>query len=127
MDEKKHAFPENVIPVVSLGGKTWFLRVTHKVLERFSAISRCPLAEFDAALARYDSMVLLLWLMVAENRPDITRNQVEDWLQDLPVMEAIDLVTNAVGDAINYSFPKAKEDREPETEDAPADPTGAGI
>lgn len=100
---------EPVIPSVNLGGRVWFLKVTHRVLERFSSISKCSLQEFDAALLRYDSMVLLLWLMMVESRPDLTRGKLDEWLNALSVFDAMQKVSKAVADAVEYSFPKPAE------------------
>jgi len=127
MDDKK---TERTVPAVELGGRTWFLKITHQVLERFSSISGCGLQDFDKMLQRYDMMTLLLWLMIAENRPDITRPMVRGWLQELPVFEAMQLVTQAVGDAVAYSFPDAAEaaaEAEPEAEEADEDPINPDV
>lgn len=119
MDSSKK--PE-VIPSVSLGGQIWFLKVTHTTLERFSSIAKCNLMEFDDVLQRYDMMVLLLWLMMADGRPDVTREKVRAWLDELPVFNAMQLVAQAVGDAVAYSFPAPSEETAP-AEDEAADPT----
>lgn len=119
MDSSKK--PE-VIPSASLGGQIWFLKVTHTTLERFSSIAKCNLMDFDDVLQRYDMMVLLLWLMMAEKRPDLTRDKVRAWLDELPVFDAMQLVAQAVGDAVAYSFPTPSEDAEPAGDEA-ADPT----
>ena len=107
MDENKAT--EKMVPSVELGGRVWFLKVTHRVLERFSSISKCSLQEFDSALLRYDSMVLLLWIMMAESRPDLTRGKLDAWLNALPLLNAMQTVSKAVADAVEYSFPKPAE------------------
>lgn len=117
---------ETPVPSIELGGKTWYLKVTHTTLERFSSLSRCSLADFDTVLLRYDMMVLLLWLMMCEQRADLTRDKLREWLEALPVMRAVELVNTAVGDAVAYSFPKPEE---PETdgEEPLENPTDADI
>lgn len=124
MDGKRAA--EKTIPTIELGGRVWVLKVTHRVLERFSAITKAPLQQFDVMVQRYDMMVLLLWLMMCENRLDLTREGLNGWLNSLPVFDAMNLVSDAVARAVEYSFPR------PETEDAedadgaePENPTGA--
>lgn len=120
--------PKKVIPSVQLGGRPWFLKITHQVLERFSSISGCSLQNFDSELQRYDRMTLLLWLMIAEERPEVTRDKVRAWLQELPVGDAMQLVTQAVGDAVAYSFP-TPEDNAPsaDADEADGDPTDKDI
>lgn len=119
MDDKK---TERTVPAVELGGRTWFLKVTHSTLERFSSIAKCSLMDFDDVLQRYDMNTLLLWLMMAESRPDLTREKVRAWLDELPVFEAMQLVTQAVADAVAYSFPAPSEEAAP-AEDEAEDPT----
>ena len=126
MDEKKTT--EKTVPTIELGGRTWFLKVNHRVLERFSAISRIPLQEFDTTIMRYDMMVLLLWCMMCETRPDLTREGLRGWLNDLPIMQAMNLVSDAVAQAIAYSFPEPTEAPAEATDEAePANPTAADI
>ena len=126
MDEKK--VTEKTVPIIELGGRTWFLKVNHRVLERFSAISRIPLQEFDTTIMRYDMMVLLLWCMMCETRPDLTREGLRGWLNDLPIMQAMNLVSDAVAQAIAYSFPEPTEAPAEATDEAePSNPTDADI
>ena len=126
MDDRKTTEP--VAPSVELGGRVWVLKVTHRVLERFSAISRCPLQDFDTMLQRYDMMVLLLWLMMCESRPDLTREGLTGWLNAMPPFDAMQLVSNAVSQAVEYSFPKQAEAQAEDADEAEtADPTGADI
>ena len=126
MDEKK--VTEKTVPIIELGGRTWFLKVNHRVLERFSAISRIPLQEFDTTIMRYDMMVLLLWCMMCETRPDLTREGLRGWLNDLPIMKAMNLVSDAVAQAIAYSFPEPTKTPTEATDEAePANPTDADI
>lgn len=114
MDDRKTT--EKPVPTVELGGRFWFLEINHRVLERFSAISKCSMEAFLNVIERYDMMVLLLWLMMCETRQDLTRGGLTDWLNNMPVSKALNLVTDAVSEAIEYSFP----DSNSETEEAPA-------
>ena len=126
MDKEKTT--EKTVPTIELGGRTWFLKVNHRVLERFSAMSRISLQEFDTVILRYDMMVLLLWCMMCETRPDLTREGLRGWLNDLPVMAAMNLVSDAVAQAIAYSFPEpTKAPAEATDEAEPANPTAADI
>lgn len=127
MDDKKTT--EKPIPTIELGGRVWFLKINHRVLERFSAISKCSMEAFLNVIERYDMMVLLLWLMMCETRQDLTRGGLTDWLNDMPVFEAMNLVTDAVSKAIECSFP-AKADESPNEgadETEPGNPTNEDI
>lgn len=115
MDDKKTT--EKPIPTIELGGRVWFLKINHRVLERFSAISKCSMEAFLNVIERYDMMVLLLWLMMCETRQDLTRGGLTDWLNNMPVFEAVNLVTDAVSKAIEYSFPNS----DSETDETPAE------
>jgi len=123
---------EKPVPTIELGGRFWFLKVTHRVMERFSAISKCRLADFDVVIERYDMMVLLLWLMMCESRADLTREGLTGWLNAMTPGEAIQMVSDAVAAAVGYSFPEPADDEEGdeavETKEAgPRDPTAADI
>lgn len=119
---------EKTVPTIELGGRTWLLKINHRVLERFSAMSRCPLSEFDAVIERYDMMVLLLWLMMCETRQDLTRGGLNDWLNAFPVIDAVNLVNDVVAKAIEYAFPKPKESPDGDANEAdPDNPTDADI
>ena len=126
MDEKKTT--EKTVPTIELGGRTWFLKVNHRVLERFSAITKSPLQSFDVMVQRYDMMVLLLWLMMCETRPDLTRGGLNAWLNAMPVYDAMNLVSNAVAKAMEYSFPKPAEAPAEDADEAErGNPTDADI
>ena len=124
MEEKKD---ERIIPTVQLGGRVWFLKITHQVLERFSSIARCSLRDFDVTIERYDMMVLLLWLMMAEQQADLRRDTLEGWLQKMPIFESIDLVTNATAAAVEYSFPAPEPQTETQEGESTDDPTAKDI
>ena len=115
-----------IIPTVTLGGKIWFLKISHGTLERFSAMTKCKLSEFDAAVERYDMQTLLLWLMMTETRPDLTQAQLRGWLNELQPALAVKLVTEAVVDAVSYSFPTPEPEEESTEEDDGEDPTTEG-
>ena len=99
------------------------------MMERFSTISRSPLQDFDATLLRYDMMVLLLWLMMCETRQDLTRGGLNDWLNGMPVSDAMELVGNAVSEAVKYSFPEPAETPDKESDETKPDgnPTDVDI
>lgn len=124
MDDRKTTEP--VAPSIDLGGRVWVLKVTHRVLERFSAITKTPLQQFDVMVQRYDMMVLLLWLMMCETRADLTREGLTGWLNAMPVFDAMNLVSDAVAKAVEYSFPRPETAEAEDADEAePENPTGA--
>jgi hypothetical protein len=124
MDDRKTTEP--VAPSIELGGRVWVLKVTHRVLERFSAITKAPLEQFDVMVQRYDMMVLLLWLMMCETRADLTREGLTGWLNGIPVFDAMKLVSDAVAKAVKYSFQTPTEQPPEDADEAePENPTGA--
>ena len=119
---------ETPVPTIELGGRVWFLKITHRVLERFSAITRCSLQDFSVLVQRYDMMMLLLWLMMAESCPSLTREGLNGWLNALPLHECIKTVGDAVAAALQNSFPQTEETTDEEFDEAkPGNPTDADI
>ena len=117
---------DKVIPTVQLGGRLWPLKVSHKVLQSFSALARCNMANMESALMRYDMQTMMLWVIMSMTDPTLKRGQVDEWLDELPVTEAIMLVTENVTNAMKAAFPNPEEkaeDADPDAEDAAADPT----
>ncbi|MCR5136100.1 MAG: hypothetical protein K6C12_03245 [Oscillospiraceae bacterium] len=119
---------ERVIPMVQLGGRMWPMRIGHKVLQKFSAITRVGVDQMGTILGRYDIMMLLLWCIISEQDRSVKREQMDDWIDALPIKEWQKLMQQ-VGEGIAQSFPD-EEDEEAEEDDAPApgsgpDPTGA--
>lgn len=117
---------DKVIPTVQLGGRLWPLKVSHKVLQSFSALARCNMASLDSVLMRYDMQTMMLWIIMSMTDPTLKRGQVDEWLDELPVKEAVVLVTDNVSAAMKAAFPNPEEkteDADPDAEDAAADPT----
>ena len=116
---------DKVIPTVQLGGRLWPLKVSHKVLQSFSALARCNMASLDSVLMRYDMQTMMLWVIMSMTDPTLKRGQVDEWLDELPVKEAVVLVTDNVSNAMKAAFPnpEEKEDADPDAENAAADPT----
>ena len=119
---------ERVTPTVQLGGRMWPMRIGHKVLQKFSAITRVGIDQMGTVLGRYDIMMLLLWCIISEQDRSVKREQMDDWIDALPIKEWQELMQQ-VGEGIAQSFPD-EEDEEAEEDDAPApgsgpDPTGA--
>lgn len=95
------------------------LRLGHKALKRFSALTECSMPEMEKAVQRYDKLSALAYVMLSEDDPTLTPEQVDDLLD----MKSIKEVSEACSKAIEAAFAD---------EDAPEDdttdpPRAAGI
>jgi len=116
---------EHVIPTIQLGGRIWQMRVGHKVLQKFSALTRVGMDGMGALLNRYDMMVLLLWCILSEQDPKLKRETLDGWLDELSVREW-QATLRQIGDAIAASFPDEEADEaEAGAAEGEPDPTGA--
>ena len=102
---------ERVIPTVQLGGRMWQMRIGHKVLQKFSALTRVGMDSMGALLNRYDMTVLLLWCIISEQDPGVRRETLDDWLDELSIREWQKLMSQ-VGESIAASFPDDEETEE---------------
>ena len=112
---------ERVIPTVQLGGRIWQVRIGHKVLQKFSALTRVGLDKVGALLNRYDMMMLLLWCIISEQDDTVKREELDDWMDALPIREWQGLIQQ-IGDGIAANFP----DEETDGEETEADGAGSG-
>ena len=114
---------EKLSPVITLGGRSFTLRMTHNVLMLFSQITKTSLDQLQYQVGRYDYMVLLLWLMCHEQDCQLKRDTFDGWLNEIGIGGVIPLIT-AVGEAMQAAFPDAGEDADEAADDSgAADPT----
>lgn len=122
---------EAITPTVQLGGRMWPIRMTHRVLMLFSSATKMSMDQLQYQIGRYDYMVLLLWLMLQEQDPQLKRAKFEGWLDDLGVKGVIPLLSS-VGEAMQAAFPSEEEteaeeaDSEDAEDDEAEDPTETG-
>ncbi len=124
MADKKNA--EKLPPVVELGGRTWQLRMTHNVMMQYSSITRVPLDQLGNQVARYDYLVLLLWLMLHNQDSQLKREKFERWLEDLGVKGVLTQLAEPISTAFAAAFPDPEEpdeNEETEGEGTETDPT----
>lgn len=97
------------------------LKLSHKALKRFSALTECSIQEMEGAISHYDKLACLMYVMLAvdaeKHGEALTPEQVDDLLDDVPIYQQIDLAGRAIAAA--FSDPKA------ETTEATSDPTKA--
>ena len=54
------------------------LRLGHKALKRFSALTGCSMQQLESEASRYDKMALLIYTMLSEDDPELTPESVDD-------------------------------------------------
>lgn len=54
------------------------LRLGHKALKRFSALTGCSMQQMQGEVSRYDRMSMLVYVMLSEDDPDLTSEAVDD-------------------------------------------------
>lgn len=105
------------------------LRLGHKALKRFSALTGCSMQQMQDEIQQYDRMALMIYVMLSEDEPDLTPEAVDDLIdraerrKDKP-LRLKDLVM-AVSATIQAAF--ADEDAEqPEDGEDPPQAAGTG-
>ena len=105
------------------------LRLGHKALKRFSALTGCSMQQMQDEIQRYDRLAQLVYVMLSEDQPDLTPEGVDD-LIDLAERRKVnplrvkDLMV-AVSSAIQSAF--VDEDAEgPEDGEDPPQAAGTG-
>lgn len=97
------------------------LRLGHKALKRFSALTECSMADMEAAVQRYDKAAVLVYVMLSEEDPELTPSQVDDLLDLVPIKT----ILAKCSEAIQAAF--ADEDAEkPEDGEVPPQAAGTG-
>lgn len=103
------------------------LRLGHKALKRFSALTGCSMRQMQAETERYDKMALLIYVMLSEDQPDLTPEAVDDLIDRAERRKVNPLrmkdIFAATTAAIEAAF--ADEDAE-EPEDGEDPPQAAG-
>lgn len=98
------------------------LRLGHKALKRFSALTECSMVDMEQEIQHYDKMTALMYVMLSEDDPTLTPEQVDDLLDKQPIK----VISAACSDAIEAAF----SDKDAEKEEGNGDPqqaAGTGI
>lgn len=61
------------------------LRLGHKALKRFSALTACSMTDMEKAVQRYDKVAVLAYVMLSEEDPELTPEKVDDLLDMVPI------------------------------------------
>jgi len=114
---------ETLPPTIELGGRTWQLRLTHNVMMQYSSITRVPLDQLQNQIARYDYMILLLWLMLRREDGQLKREKFEGWLEDLGIRGVLTELLGPITEAVKAAFPEPEEEESGEPAAEAGDPT----
>ena len=97
------------------------LRLGHKAMKRFSALTECSMADMEAAVQRYDKAAVLVYVMLSEEDPELTPAQVDELLDQVPIKT----ILTKCSEAIQAAF--ADEDgSQPEDGEDPPQAAGTG-
>lgn len=99
------------------------LKFSHKAMKQFCALTKVSVPELQQAVQRYDLMATAVYCMLAAQDSSLTPNQVEDMLEELPVLEVYTKAVEAVGAALGGEDDDASGD---EAEENPPAAAGAG-
>lgn len=101
------------------------LKLGHKALKRFSALTGCSMTDMEKEISHYDKMSCLLYVMLAvdaeEHGEELTPAQVDDLLEPVPIQQLMELA----GEAINAAF-GGEDEEQPEGESDPLTAAGTG-
>ena len=76
------------------------LKFSHKAMKQFCALTKVSVPELETAVQRYDLMSTAVYCMLAAQDESLTPKQVEDMLEDLPVLEIFTAAVHAVSEAL---------------------------
>ena len=101
------------------------LRLGHKALKRFSALTNCSMADMEKEIQHYDKMSCLIWVMVTEDQTAhgeemMTPEKLDDLLDAVPIPK----LTNLCSKAIQAAF--VDEESEAGSEGDPPKAAGTG-
>lgn len=105
------------------------LRLGHKALKRFSALTGCSMQQMQGEVSRYDKLALLVYVMLSEDDPDLTPEAVDGLIDRAERRRENPLrikdVMAAVSAAIQASF-SDEDGSQPEDGEDPSQAAGTG-
>ena len=78
------------------------LRLGHRALKRFSALTECSLSAMDKEIERYDKASCLIWVMVTEDQRKngettiMTPDVLDDLLDAVPITKILEVCSKAI-------------------------------
>lgn len=99
------------------------LKFSHKAMRQFCALTKTSMPELREAAQRYDLMTTAVYCMLAVQDSSLTPSQVEDMLDELPVLEVYTKAVEAVSEALQGD---EGAEEAPDGEENPPAAAGAG-
>lgn len=97
------------------------LRLGHKAMKRFSALTGCSMIEIDDVTAHYDKLSALMYIMLSEQDDELTTEAVDDLLDNVKLSYIISKAVAAMEAAFDDEDAKKEN-----AEDGDTPPTAAG-
>lgn len=88
------------------------LRLGHKALKRFSALTKCSMADMEQVMLQYDKVTCLVYVMLSEEDPELTPEQVDDLLDMVPIKTIFEKCSEAIHAALGDEDTEKPEDGE---------------
>lgn len=106
------------------------LRLSHRALKRFSALTNCSMAKLEDEIQHYDKMSCLLWVMVTDEQIDrneelMTPDELDVLLNKSKIK--ISRLLKICSQAIEAAFEDDEMEQEESSEDPPQIAAGTGI
>lgn len=104
------------------------LRLGHRALKRFSALTECSLSAMDKEIERYDKASCLIWVMVTEDQRKnseskiMTPDELDDLLDNIPISKILEVCSKA----IEAAFPELEVSKSDTGEESPMTAAGTG-
>ena len=104
------------------------LRLGHRALKRFSALTECSLSAMDKEIERYDKAACLVWVMVTEDQRKngetriMTPDELDDLLDKVPVTKILEVCSKA----IEAAFPEPEVPESDTGDESPMTAAGTG-
>lgn len=104
------------------------LRLGHRALKRFSALTECSLSAMDKEIERYDKAACLIWVMVTEDQRKngettiMTPDVLDDLLDAVPIAKILEVCSKA----IEAAFPEPEVSKSDTGEESPMTAAGTG-
>ena len=104
------------------------LRLGHKALKRFSAMTGCSMEKVGSAINNYETMSTLVYVMLSQEDSTLTPEQVDDLLDPVPIGKIIAKCSQAITAAFGEPETPAPqaEAEPPKMQDYPPTSPGTG-
>lgn len=89
------------------------LRMTHRVLKEFSALSHVRMSEMGDALDDYSKLSCLYYCMLHADDPRLTVDRVDELLDPVPIYQLVTLAAEVINAAFGDQSAEAAADEDP--------------